>query len=97
VKSRLSKLKNTALNAKSSLTSGDAPKLAQTTAELKAQWEVFSEKAPLAARFHCDTRRRCMKLGFEIHPKLPTLSACEWQQVWQHPIHSVSAVVARGP
>ena len=71
VKSRLAKLENTALSAKSSLTSGDAPKLAQTAAELKAQWEAFSEKAPIAARFYCDTQRRCMELGFEGHPNYP--------------------------
>ena len=71
VKSRLAKLENTALSAKSSLTSNDAPKLAQTTAELEAQWAAFSEKAPLAARFHCDTQRRCMELGFEGHPNYP--------------------------
>jgi hypothetical protein len=70
-KNRLIKLENTALSAKSSLTSGDAPKLAQSAAELKAQWETFSEKAPIAARFHCDTQRRCMELGFEGHPNYP--------------------------
>ena len=70
-KSRLIKLENTALSAKSSLTSGDAPKLAQTAAELEAQWQAFSEKAPIAARFHCDTQRRCMELGFEGHPNYP--------------------------
>ena len=42
-KNRLIKLENTALGVKSSLTSGDAPKLAQSAAELKAQWETFSE------------------------------------------------------
>jgi hypothetical protein len=71
VKNRLIKLENTALSAKSSLTSGDAPRLVQTTSELEAQWEAFSEKAPLAARFHCDTQRRCMELGFEGHPNYP--------------------------
>jgi hypothetical protein len=71
VKDRLIKLEKTALGAKSSLTSGDAPKLAQTAAELQAQWAAFSEKAPLAARFHCDTQRRCMELGFEGHPNYP--------------------------
>jgi hypothetical protein len=71
VKNRLIKLEQTALNAKSSLTSGDAPKLAQTAAELEAQWEAFSEKAPLAARFHCNTQRRCMELGFEGHANYP--------------------------
>jgi len=70
-KNRLLNLKKTALSAKSSLTSGDAPKLAQSTAELKTQWESFSEKAPFAARFHCDTQRRCMELGFEGHPNYP--------------------------
>ena len=70
-KNRLIKLENTALSAKSSLTSGDASKLAQSAAELKAQWETFSEKAPIAARFHCDTQRRCMELGFEAHPDYP--------------------------
>ena len=70
-KNRLIKLENTALSAKSSLTSGDAPKLAQSAAELKAQWETFSEKAPFAARLHCDTQRRCMELGFEGHPDYP--------------------------
>ena len=71
VKNRLIKLKNAALSAKSSLISGEAPKLAQPAAELKAQWEAFSEKAPLAARFRCDTQRRCMELGFEGHPNYP--------------------------
>jgi hypothetical protein len=71
VKDRLIKLEETALSAKSSLTIGDAPKLAQSAAELKAQWEAFSEKAPIAARFHCDTQRRCMELGFEGHPNYP--------------------------
>src|SRR5215469_2472412 len=52
VKNRLTKLERTALNAKSGLTSGDATKLAQTAAELKAQWNAFSERAPIAARFH---------------------------------------------
>ena len=70
-KNRLIKLGNTALSAKSSLTSGDAAKLAQSAAELEAQWETFSQKAPIAARFHCDTQRRCMELGFEGHPKYP--------------------------
>ena len=70
-KNRLIKLENTALSAKSSLTSGDAPKLAQSAAELEAQWETFSEKAPIAARFHCDTQRECMELGFEGHPNYP--------------------------
>ena len=71
VKGRLIKLEKTALSAKSSLTIGDAPKLAQSAAELKAQWEAFSEKAPLAARLHCDTQLRCMELGFEGHPDYP--------------------------
>jgi hypothetical protein len=71
VKNRLIKLEQTALSAKSGLTSGDAAKLAQTAAELEAQWEAFSEKAPIAARFHCDTQRRCMELGFEGHPNYP--------------------------
>ena len=71
VKNRLLNLEKTALSVKSSLTSGDAPKLAQTAAELKAQWEAFSEKAPIAARFYCDTQRRCMELGFEGHPNYP--------------------------
>jgi hypothetical protein len=71
VKNRLVKLEKTALSAKSSLTSGDVPKLVRSTAELKAQWEAFSEKAPIAARFHCDTQRRCMELGFEGHPNYP--------------------------
>jgi hypothetical protein len=70
-KNRLIKLEKTALSAKSSLTSGDAPKLAQTAAELEAQWQAFFEKAPIAARFHCDTQRRCMELGFEGHPNYP--------------------------
>jgi hypothetical protein len=70
-KNRLITLEKTALSAKSSLTSGEAPKLAQTAAELEAQWEAFSEKAPIAARFHCDTQRRCMELGFEGHPNYP--------------------------
>jgi hypothetical protein len=71
VKNRLIKLEQTALSAKPSLISGDAAKLAQTTDDLEAQWEAFSEKAPLAARFHCDTQRRCMELGFEGHPNYP--------------------------
>jgi hypothetical protein len=71
VKHSLIKLEKTALSAKSSLTGGDAPKLAQTAAELKVQWEAFSEKAPIAARFHCSTQRRCMELGFEGHPNYP--------------------------
>ena len=71
VKNRLIKLEKTALSAKSGLTNGDASKLAQSAAELKAQWKAFSEKAPLAARFHCDTQRRCMELGFEGHPNYP--------------------------
>jgi hypothetical protein len=70
-KNRLIKLEKTALSAKSSLTGGDAPKLAQTAAELEAQCQAFFEKAPLAARFHCDTQRRCMELGFEGHPNYP--------------------------
>ena len=70
-KNRLIRLEMTALSAKSDLTSGDAPKLAQTAAVLGAQWKAFSEKAPLAARFHCDTQRRCMELGFEGHPNYP--------------------------
>jgi hypothetical protein len=71
VKNRLVKLEQTALSAKSSLISGDARKLAQTAAELEVQWKAFSEKAPIAARFHCDTQRRCMELGFEGHPNYP--------------------------
>lgn len=71
VKNRLLNLEKTALSVKSSLASGDTPKLAQTAAELKAQWEAFSEKPPIAARFHCDTQRRCMELGFEGHPNYP--------------------------
>src|SRR5215472_11937560 len=71
VKNRLIKLEKTAMSARSSLTGGDAPKLAQMVAELGAQWHAFSEKAPLAARFHCDTQRRCMELGFEGHPNYP--------------------------
>jgi hypothetical protein len=71
VKNRLIKLEKIVLSAKSSLISGDAPKLAQSAAELKAQWEAFSEKAPIAARFHCDTQRRCMELGFEGHSNYP--------------------------
>jgi hypothetical protein len=70
-KNRLIKLEETALSAKSSLSSGDAPKLAQTAAELEAQWGAFFERAPIAARFHCDTQRRCMELGFEGHPNYP--------------------------
>jgi hypothetical protein len=70
-KNRLIKLEKTSLNVKSSLANGDTAKLAQTTAELEAQWEAFSEKAPIAARFHCDTQRRCMELGFEGHPSYP--------------------------
>jgi hypothetical protein len=70
-KDRLIKLERTALSAKFSLASGDAPKLAQTAAELEAQWEAFSEQAPVAARFYCDTQRRCMELGFEGHPDYP--------------------------
>src|SRR5215469_7462553 len=64
VKNRLIKLETTALSTKSSLTSGNAPKLAQSSAELKTEWEEFSEKAPIAARFHCSTQRECMELGF---------------------------------
>jgi hypothetical protein len=45
-KNRLIKLENTALSAKSSLTSGDAPKLAQSAAELKAQWEALRSARP---------------------------------------------------
>jgi hypothetical protein len=71
VKNRLINLEKAALSAKSSLTRGDAPKLAQSATELKAQWEAFSEKAPVAARFHCDTQRRCMELGFEGHANYP--------------------------
>jgi len=52
VKNRLIQLETTALSTKSNLTSGDASKLAQSAAELEAQWGAFSEKAPLAARFH---------------------------------------------
>jgi len=70
-KNRLIKLENTALSARSSLTSGDAPKLAQTTDELRVQWQAFSEKAPIAARFSCGTQRKCMELGFEGHPNYP--------------------------
>jgi len=70
-KSRLIKLEKTAMSARSSLTNGDAPKLAQTASELAAQWQAFSEKAPIAARFHCSTQRRCMELGFEGHPNYP--------------------------
>ena len=70
-KNRLIKLERTALSAKASLTSGDAPKLAQTATDLGKQWQAFSEKAPIAARFHCDTQRRCMELGFEGHPNYP--------------------------
>jgi len=70
-KNRLFKLETTALSAKSSLTSGDASNLARSAAELKAQWEAFSEKAPFAARLHCDTQRSCMELGFEGHQKYP--------------------------
>ena len=71
VKNRLIKLETTALSTKSSLTSGNAPKLAQSSAELKTEWEEFSEKAPIAARFHCSTQRECMELGFEGHPNYP--------------------------
>ena len=71
VKNRLIKLEKTVLSVKSSLTSGDAFKLAQTAAELKAQLQAFSEKAPIAARFHCDTQRRCMELGFEGRSNYP--------------------------
>ena len=71
VKNRLLNLEKTALSVKSSLASGDTPKLAQTAVELKSQWEAFSEKPPIAARFHCDTQRRCMELGFEGHPNYP--------------------------
>jgi hypothetical protein len=71
VKNSLINLEKAALSAKSSLISGDAPKRAQSAAELKAQWEAFSEKAPIAARFHCDTQRRCMELGFKGHPNYP--------------------------
>ena len=70
-KNRLITLEKTALSAKSSLTSGEAPKLAQTAAELEAQWQAFSDKAPIAASFYCDTQRRCMELGFEGHPNYP--------------------------
>ena len=70
-KNRLISLERTALNAKSSLTSGDATKLAHTAAEVKAQWNAFHEKAPIAARFHCVTIRQCMELGFEGHPNYP--------------------------
>lgn len=70
-KNRLIKLERTALSAKSSLTGDDPQKLAQSTAELTAQWEAFSEKAPVAARFHCATQRKCMELGFEGHPNYP--------------------------
>jgi hypothetical protein len=71
VRERFIKLEKTALNVKSSLTSGDARKLAQTSAELTAQWKAFSEKAPLAARLHCVTQRQCMEVGFEGHPNYP--------------------------
>ena len=71
VKNRLIKLENTAMSVKSSLTSGDAAKRGQTVAELKTQWTAFSEEAPIAARFHCDTQRRCMELGFEGHSNYP--------------------------
>jgi hypothetical protein len=70
-KDRLLRLERTALSAKSSLSNGDALKLAQAAAELKAQWQAFSNKAPLAARFHCNTQRRCMELGFEGHANYP--------------------------
>ena len=70
-RNRLIRLERTALNAKSSLTSGDATKLAQAAAELRAQWNAFHERAPIAARFHCATVRQCMKLGFEGHPNYP--------------------------
>ena len=70
-KNRLINLEKTALSVKASLTSGDASKLAQTAAELETQWQAFSEKAPLVARVHCDTQRRCMELGFEGHPNYP--------------------------
>jgi hypothetical protein len=70
-KNRLINLEKTALSARSNLTSGDAPKLAQTAAELEAHWQTFSEKAPIAARIYCDTQRRCMELGFEGHPNYP--------------------------
>src|SRR5215472_13953398 len=39
-KNRLIKLEKTALSAKSSLTSGDALRLAQTAAELAVQWQA---------------------------------------------------------
>jgi hypothetical protein len=71
VKDRLTKLETTAVSTKSNLTSGDAAKVAQSAAELKVQWEAFSEKAPLAARFHCNTQRKCMELGFEGHANYP--------------------------
>ena len=70
-RNRLLKLERTALSAKSSLSNGDALKLAQTAAELKTQWQAFSDKAPLAARFHCNSQRRCMELGFEGHANYP--------------------------
>ena len=53
------------------MTIGDAPELAQSEAELKAQWEAFSAKAPLPPVLHCDTQLRCMELGFEGHPNYP--------------------------
>jgi hypothetical protein len=53
------------------LSSGNAPKLAQSSAELKVEWAEFSGKAPIAARFHCSTQRECMELGFEGHPNYP--------------------------
>ena len=71
VKNRLLNLEKTALNAKSGLISGDATKLAQTAADLRAQWNAFHERAPIAARFHCATVRQCMELGFEGHPNYP--------------------------
>jgi hypothetical protein len=71
VKNRLIKLETTALSTKSSLTSRNATKLAQSSAELKTEWKEFSEKAPIAARFHCSTQRECMELGFEGHPNYP--------------------------
>jgi len=70
-RNRLIRLERTALNAKSSLTSGDAAKTAQAAAELKAQWNACHERAPIVARFHCATVRQCMELGFEGHPNYP--------------------------
>ena len=70
-KDRLLTLERTAQSAKSSLSNGDALKLAQAAAELKVQWQAFSDKAPPAARFRCNTQRKCMELGFEGHANYP--------------------------